>query len=60
MSDGVTVREIVQQPLKYQDRFWCDDEILNLFPDGDGSLVNPLLRRAQAAEARVKELEANR
>ncbi len=41
-----------------REKFWTDEEILDLFPDGDISLVNPLLRRAQAAEQRLAALQS--
>lgn len=56
---GIMVTEIKACQYEERQRFWSDDEILELFPDGDGSLVNPLLRRAQAAEAEVERLLAD-
>jgi hypothetical protein len=35
---------------------WDYDKILELFPDGDGSLVNPLVRRCQQYEAKIEQL----
>lgn len=35
---------------------WSYDKILELFPDGDGSLVNPLVRRCQEYEEIIKQL----
>lgn len=55
---GVTIKEPVEQPARYRDRFYSDEEILELFPDGNGSVVNPLLRRAQKAEAEIERLRA--
>jgi hypothetical protein len=50
---GITVTESHVTKREEKERFYSDDEILDLFPDGDGSLVNPLLRRAQQAEAEL-------
>lgn len=50
------VREWQSTGGQWVDREYTDDTILELFPDGDGSLVNPLLRRAQAAEAEIERL----
>ena len=72
MSDkpkGITVRETVLGETTYYNRTYTDEEILEIFPDEDltCSFVNPLLRRAQKAEAelqnmsgRVGHLEADR
>jgi len=57
---GVTVNEAEATGYRHVERWYSDDEILVLFPDGDGSLVNPLLRRAQAAEAELDRLRAER
>ena len=48
---GVTVHE-------HLSRFYTDEEILELFPDSDGSMVNALLHRAQRAEAELERLRA--
>lgn len=40
------------------DKEWTYEEILNLFPDGDGSLVNPLVRRCQQHEQEIERLRA--
>ena len=56
MAKGITVRETEYTSRRDVERFYSDDEIAELFPDGDGSLVSPLLRRAQAAEAEVERL----
>jgi len=58
MAKGVTVSETEYTSRRDVERFYSDDEIAELFPDGDGSLVAPLLRRAQAAEADVERLRA--
>ena len=50
------VREWQSTGGQWVEREYTDDTILELFPDGDGSLVNPLLRRAQAAEAEIERL----
>ena len=50
------VREYESLGHKLVEREYSDEEILDLFPDGDGSLVNPLLRRAQRAEDDIKQL----
>ena len=55
---GVTVLEYpptVYPPMV--ERFYSDGEILDLFGDEDGSLVNKLLHRAQEAEAIVDNLD---
>ncbi len=51
----IVTHEPIPARTQYRDKEWTYEEILELFPDGDGSLVNPLLRRCQALE---KELEA--
>ena len=38
--------------------FWSDVAILAHYPDGSNGMVNPLLRRAQAAEKEVERLRA--
>ena len=52
---GVTIKERTATDWRYEDTFYSDEEILELFPDGDNSLVNALLRRAQAAEAELEQ-----
>jgi hypothetical protein len=47
---GVTVKDVEYQNRVEVEKFYSDEEILDLFPDDEGSLVNALLRRAQAAE----------
>ena len=56
MNKGVTVRESVDRPIEYKVVFYSDEKILDLFPDDGDSLVNPLLRRAQKAEAKIERL----
>lgn len=52
------VREWQSTGGAWVEREYTDDEILDLFPDDEGSLVNRLLRRAQKAEAEVERLRA--
>lgn len=42
------------------ERFWSDKQILDLFPDEDGSICNRLLRRAQKAETETERLQEDR
>jgi len=58
MAKGISVLETEYTSQREVERFYSDDEIAELFPDGDGSLVGPLLRRAQAAEAEIERLRA--
>jgi DNA repair exonuclease SbcCD ATPase subunit len=57
MSDrGVTVREAVRGPVQYEDRFYSDDQIRDLFGVDNDNMVVPLLNRAQQAEAEIERL----
>jgi hypothetical protein len=63
VSEPIIVSEVTYTNRVETPHEYTYDEILELFPDGDGSLVNPLLRRCQKyeqaladAEARVREL----
>ncbi len=49
--------EIISKGSEIREVEISDDEILSLFPDDGCSLVNPLLRRAQAAEAEIEKLQ---
>jgi len=53
---GVTVKETCVSARETVDKFYSDEEIERLFFGDDQSFVNPLLRRAQAAEAIVDKL----
>ena len=55
---GVTVTELKATGWTEVQRFMPDEEILDLFPDNGSSVANPLLRRAQAAEAEIERLTA--
>ena len=54
---GVHVSETFVVTRKTEQRFYSDDELLELFPD-DSSLVYVLLKRAQEAEAEIERLRA--
>jgi len=56
MAKSVTVMETIAAGYKSVERVWTDEEIRDLFPVGDGSLVDPLLTRAQEAEAKIERL----
>jgi hypothetical protein len=47
-----------QEAVRYEEviKEWSYEEILDLFPDGDGSLVNPLVRRCQEYEVEIDRL----
>jgi hypothetical protein len=54
-KQGVTVRECVRADRTYEDKFYSDEEIRELFPDDETTLVIALLNRAQQAEAERDE-----
>ena len=56
MSNPIMVRDhkLVCEPAP--DKPWTYEEMLDLFPDGDGSLVNPLVRRCQEYEREIERL----
>lgn len=54
--NGVTVQETHWKLDATANRFYSDEEILDLFPDDGSSICNALLRRAQAADAEVDRL----
>lgn len=56
VGEPIVTREAVSLGYKHEERAWTYDEILDLFPDGDGSLVNPLVRRCQQYEAEIERL----
>lgn len=53
---GVTVLETEHRETLVVKKWYSDKEILELFPDCEGTIVNALLRRAQRAEAKVELL----
>lgn len=53
---GVTVKEARVVTREESERFYSDDELLELFDD-DYNLVRPLLLRAQKAEAALERLQ---
>jgi len=53
---GVTIWETQTIQTKTAERFYSDDEIRDLFPPNDGSLVSALLVRSQQAEAEIDRL----
>jgi len=56
MSEPIII--INREAIQYEEvtEEWSYDKILELFPDGDGSLVNPLVRRCQKYEAKIEQL----
>jgi hypothetical protein len=52
---GITVEETTAVRYTTKERFYSDDEIRDLFPGGEGSIVRPLLDRALAAEEKLEE-----
>lgn len=54
----VELREYVHGPGEWKTVVYTDEKILETFPDNYESLVNKLLRRAQAAEAEIERLRA--
>lgn len=55
MPEPIITRESKCVAWEHPQRHWSYDEILELFPDGDDSLVNPLVRRCQKYEAQIRE-----
>ena len=60
MPEPIRTRETTTRTEPAPDREWTYDEILKLFPDDDGSLVNPLVRRCQQYEAEIEQLRRER
>lgn len=58
MNQPIITRE--SHPIGYREttREWTYDDILDIFPDDDGSLVNPLVRRCQKYEEEIERLRA--
>ena len=57
MSKPITVLERKPVETELVEREYTHEELLELFPDGGESIVNPLVRRCQEYEA---EIERNR
>ena len=57
---AITTRESLPRPTAWTTRNWTYEEILAIFDDGDGSLVNPLVRRCQALEAALQQMQLER
>ena len=57
MSKPITVLERKPVETELVEREYTYEELLELFPDGGESIVNPLVRRCQEYEA---EIERNR
>lgn len=57
MEKGVTVQQTEYDAPRIVRRWWSDEEILDLFPDEEGSICNRLLRRAQKAEEDLENLQ---
>jgi len=55
---GVTVRENRVTKSEWIEKHYSDAEILDDFPEEGETLVNALLMRAQAAEAKVADLDS--
>jgi hypothetical protein len=58
VSEPILLTE--HKPVRYESvtEEWTYDRILELFEDGDGSLVNPLVRRCQRYEQEIADLKA--
>ena len=56
----ITTSEPVSRPSAWTTKDWTYEEILRDFPDGDGSLVNPLVRRCQQLEAALQDMQLQR
>ena len=59
MSEPIVTREREWTEYKDVEERWTYDQILEVFPDGDGSLVNSLVRRCQALEAEIERLRCD-
>ena len=57
---AITTRESLPRPTVWTTRNWTYEEILEIFDDGDGTLVNPLVRRCQALEAALQQMQLER
>lgn len=55
---GEPIVIVNREPVEYKDveNSWTYERILELFPDGNTDLVNPLVRRCQAHEAEIDRL----
>lgn len=55
MSEPIKTLELVRSTERVE-RAWTYADMLKTFPDGDGSLVNPLVRRCQDYETEIDRL----
>ena len=56
MSKPITVLERKPVETELVEREYTYEELLELFPDGGESIVNPLVRRCQEYEAEIEQL----
>ena len=57
MSKPITVLERKPVETELVEREYTYEELLELFPDGGESIVNPLVRRCQEYEAEIERLQ---
>jgi len=57
MSKPITVLERKPVETELVEREYTYEELLELFPDGGESIVNPLVRRCQEYEAEIEQLQ---
>ena len=57
MSKPITVLERKPVETELVEREYTYEELLELFPDGGESIVNPLVRRCQEYEAAIERLQ---
>ena len=60
MSKPITVLERKPVETELVEREYTYEELLELFPDGGESIVNPLVRRCQEYEAAIEQLQKDR
>lgn len=56
MGSPVVIKETVTSATVTKDIQYTYEELLDIFPDGDGSIVNPLVRRCQQYEVEIERL----
>ena len=57
MSKPITVLERKPVETELVEREYTYEELLEMFPDGGESIVNPLVRRCQEYEAEIEQLQ---